>query len=46
MLRWFGHVERMSKSRLTKDIFKADVSGGTGTRSRRTYIDFIGEVLQ
>ena len=33
MLRWFGHVERMSESRLTKGIiYKADVSGKAGRR--------------
>ena len=32
MLRWFGHVERMSESRLTKGIDKADVSGNAGRR--------------
>ena len=31
MLKWFGHVERMSDSRLTKGIYKADVSGITGS---------------
>ena len=48
MLRWFGPVERMSESRLTKDINKADVSGNIGRKCpRRKYInDFIGEVLQ
>ena len=30
MLRWFGHVERMSDSRVTKGIYKADVSGNAG----------------
>ena len=29
MLRWFGHVERMSEGRLTKGIYITDVSGGT-----------------
>ena len=43
----FGHAEKMSESRLTKDIYKADVSGNAGKRRpRRTYIVLIGEVLQ
>ena len=37
MLRWFGHVERMSESRPTKRIYTADVSGNAGRgRPRRT----------
>ena len=30
MLRWFGHVETMSESCLTKGFCKADVSGNAG----------------
>ena len=30
MLRWFGHVERMSESLLKKGIYKANVSGNAG----------------
>ena len=48
MLR-FGHVERMSESRLLKGIYKADVNGNTWRgRPRKTYyyIDLIGDVLQ
>ena len=47
MLRWFGHVERLSESRLTKGIYKAEVSGNAGRgRPRRIYICLMGEVLQ
>ena len=47
MLRWFGHIEMMSESRLPKGIYKLDVSGNAGrVRPRRTYIALIGEVLQ
>ena len=39
MRRWFGHVKRMSESRLTKGVYKADVSGKTGrARPRGIYI--------
>ena len=34
MLRWFGHIKRMSESRLTKGIYKADVVSGNAGRGR------------
>ena len=47
ILRCFGHVERMSESRLSKSINKVDVSSNLGRgRPRRTYIDLISEVVQ
>ena len=41
MLRWFGHVERMSESGLSQHIYNA----GRGC-PRKTNIDLIGEVLK
>ena len=41
MLRWFGHVERMSERRLRKGIYVADVSGNALERP-----DLIGKILQ
>ena len=39
-------VERMSESRLTKAIYKTDLSGFAGRRwPRKTHTDLIGEVL-
>jgi hypothetical protein len=48
MLRWFDHVERMDERRLTKErIYKADLGGNAGReRTRRTFLDQIGEVLE
>ena len=44
MLKCLGDVEWMSESRLTKDIYKADVSGWDGSPYEAT-IDLIGQVL-
>ena len=50
MLRWFGHVERMSERRLTKRIYDrqmTDVSGNAGRGCpKKIYPDLIGEVIQ
>jgi hypothetical protein len=44
MLRWFGHVERIDESRLTKE---ADMGGNAGRgRARRTILDQFEEVLE
>jgi hypothetical protein len=48
MLRWFGHVERMDKKRLIKEIYEADVGSNAAgrRRPRRTFLDQVGEVLE
>lgn len=39
LLRWFGHVERMSDDRMTKQIYNTKVVGkrGSGGRGRSRY---------
>ena len=47
MLKWFGHVDRISERRLIKGIYVTDESGNAGRKHpRKTYPDLIGEVLQ
>lgn len=47
MLRWFGHIERMSESRVTKGIYKSKLAGVVPKgRPRRTFEDQIREVLE
>ncbi|GBP75419.1 hypothetical protein EVAR_54512_1 [Eumeta japonica] len=48
ILLWFGRLETMKGSRLTKQIYRADVCGeqvGKG-RPRKSYADRIGGVLE
>ena len=42
----FGHVERMSDSRLTKGIYKADVSGNAGKDAVEGHTLTLLEVLK
>ncbi|CAH0597853.1 unnamed protein product [Chrysodeixis includens] len=45
MLKWFGHVERMNKRRLTKQIYECSVNGVVGRgRPRQTFHDQKGKV--
>ncbi|GBP11929.1 hypothetical protein EVAR_74554_1 [Eumeta japonica] len=48
MLRWFGHLERMSDGRLTKQIYRANVNDRKGgkDRPRKSYAVHIGGILK
>ncbi|GBP23536.1 hypothetical protein EVAR_12817_1 [Eumeta japonica] len=48
MLRWFGHLERMNESGLTKQIYRANVCDEKvgKDRSRKSYADHIGGMLK
>lgn len=47
MLRWFGHLERMSEHRMTKQVYEARVNGELGRgRPHRTFTDQIRDVLR
>ncbi|GBP84131.1 hypothetical protein EVAR_49137_1 [Eumeta japonica] len=48
MLRWFGHLENMNDSRLTKQIYRAYVCDGKigKGRPRKSYTDRIASVLK
>ncbi|GBP36261.1 hypothetical protein EVAR_85509_1 [Eumeta japonica] len=48
MLRWFARLERVNKSSLTKQIYRANVcdkKAGEG-RLRKCYADHIGGILK
>ncbi|GBP85578.1 hypothetical protein EVAR_64569_1 [Eumeta japonica] len=46
MLRWFGHLERMNESRLTKQIYRVNVWDGKvgNDRPRKSYVDYISGI--
>lgn len=47
MLKCFGHMNRVSESRLTKEIYRADVEGNIRReRLRRTFSDQMENVLK
>ena len=47
VMRWFGHVERMSEERLTKQIYEAKVQGTSGRgRQRKSWLNVVDEILK
>ncbi|GBP61235.1 hypothetical protein EVAR_45254_1 [Eumeta japonica] len=48
MLRWFGHLDRMNESRLTKQIYRANVCDGKVGKGhpRKSYADHIDGILK
>ncbi|GBP12088.1 hypothetical protein EVAR_5915_1 [Eumeta japonica] len=48
MLRWFGHLESMNESTLTKQIYRANVRDGKvgKGRPRKSYADRIGGFIR
>ncbi|GBP77516.1 hypothetical protein EVAR_98969_1 [Eumeta japonica] len=48
MLRWFGHLERVNESRLTKQIYRVNVCDGKIAKSlsRKSYAAYIGGIFK
>ncbi|GBP46324.1 hypothetical protein EVAR_39701_1 [Eumeta japonica] len=48
VLRWFGHLERMNESGLTKQIYRVNVCDEKGRkgRPRKSYAYYIGGILK
>ena len=47
VLRWFGHMERMSDERMVKRIYESDVEGRRRAgRPRRRWLDGVEELVR
>lgn len=47
MLRWFGHIEQINESRLTEEMYKANLQGKIRRgRPRRMFSDQIEKELK